>query len=80
MWGVIVWIVTGVVAGFVAGYVLDKDKKLDLRDALAGLLGSMVGGFLFRLVGFAAYGLIAEFIVAFVGAVIVLVVWKKFVA
>ncbi len=80
LWDVIMWVVIGLVAGFAAGFVLDKDKKLDLRDLFVGMAGSIVGGLLFGLLGFGVYGLIAKLVVAFVGAVIVLVVWKKFIA
>jgi uncharacterized membrane protein YeaQ/YmgE (transglycosylase-associated protein family) len=71
------WILTGLVAGFAAGFVLEKDRKVDVGDLLAGLAGSMVGGFLFNLLGFGVYGFFAKLIAAFVGAVIVIVVWKK---
>jgi len=44
-----------------------------------GILGSLVGGFLFRIFGLSAYGLLGYLLMAFLGAVVLLglVRWLK---
>ena len=44
------------------------------RITLIGVIGAFVGGFLFRLLGFAAVGLIGQLITATVGAMVLLYV------
>ena len=39
---------------------------------MVGVVGAFIGGLLFRLLGFAAFGLVAQLIMATVGAVILL--------
>jgi uncharacterized membrane protein YeaQ/YmgE (transglycosylase-associated protein family) len=41
-------------------------------NIVIGIVGAMLGGFLFGLLGFVAYGLIAQLITAFVGAIVLL--------
>jgi len=43
-------------------------------NLVIGVVGAFVGGFLFRLIGFAAVGLIGKLITATVGAVVLLYV------
>ena len=68
-----IWFVLiGIVAGWLAG-VLTKGRGFGpLADFLLGVVGALVGGFLFRVVGLAAYGLIGNLVMAVVGAVAVL--------
>lgn len=77
MWNLIVWIVTGAVAGYAAGVVVQKEKQFNLWDIVVGIVGAMVGGFLFNLIQ--ALPFVTEIATAFVGAVIVLVVWQRFI-
>lgn len=72
------WILVGALSGWLAGYVLHRDTKFDVWDVIIGIVGGAVGGFLFYALGFVVYGVIAEIIAAFVGAVIVTVVWEKY--
>ena len=43
-------------------------------NLVVGVIGSFIGGFLFRLIGFAAVGLIGHLITATVGAMVLLYV------
>jgi uncharacterized membrane protein YeaQ/YmgE (transglycosylase-associated protein family) len=77
--GIVVWIIVGAIAGFVASKVLTGKGMGLLWDIVAGILGAFLGGWLAGLVGisvspgtFTVGGLVS----AFVGAVIVLVVFR----
>jgi uncharacterized membrane protein YeaQ/YmgE (transglycosylase-associated protein family) len=47
------------------------------RYLVIGAIGALLGGFLFRLVGLAAYGLLGELVMATVGAVILIFLLHK---
>lgn len=77
--GIVVWIIVGAIAGFVASKVLTGKGMGLLWDIVAGILGAFLGGWLAGLVGisvspgtFTVGGLLS----AFVGAVILLVVFR----
>jgi uncharacterized membrane protein YeaQ/YmgE (transglycosylase-associated protein family) len=77
--GIVVWIIVGAIAGFVASKVLTGKGMGLLWDIVAGILGAFLGGWIAGLVGisvspgtFTVGGLVS----AFVGAVIVLVVFR----
>ena len=66
-------IVIGILAGFLAGKIMRGRGYGVLIDLLLGLVGSVVGGFVFGLLGIYAYSLIGSLAVSTVGAVIL--VW-----
>ena len=66
-------IVIGILAGFLAGKIMRGRGYGVLIDLLLGLVGSVVGGFVFGLLGIYASSLIGTLVVATVGAVIL--VW-----
>ncbi|HWG58260.1 MAG TPA: GlsB/YeaQ/YmgE family stress response membrane protein [Candidatus Acidoferrales bacterium] len=71
MW--LVWtIVIGILAGWIAGRLMKGRDMGLLMDLVVGIVGSVLGGWLFAIVGLAAYGLIARLIMAIVGAVFLL--------
>ena len=73
----IAWIVLGLIAGFIASKIVNRAGEGFLLDLILGIVGAVVGGWLFRVfgmpgvTGFNAYSLI----VAVVGAVAFLVVY-----
>jgi uncharacterized membrane protein YeaQ/YmgE (transglycosylase-associated protein family) len=73
--GFVAWIVVGLIAGWLAGQVMKRGGYGVLVDILLGLLGGVVGGWVFSLLHLwpGGGGLIGSIIVAFVGAVIL--VW-----
>jgi uncharacterized membrane protein YeaQ/YmgE (transglycosylase-associated protein family) len=73
MGGLIYWVVVGLIAGWLAGRVMKGGGYGLLVDIVLGILGAIVGGWVFGLLGLHAGGLIGSIIVAFVGAVIL--VW-----
>jgi uncharacterized membrane protein YeaQ/YmgE (transglycosylase-associated protein family) len=77
--GIVVFIIVGAIAGFVASKVLTGKGMGLIWDIVVGILGAFLAGYLAGLVGlpvatgtFTVGGLLA----AFVGAVILLVVFR----
>jgi uncharacterized membrane protein YeaQ/YmgE (transglycosylase-associated protein family) len=73
MSGFIYWIVVGLIAGWLAGKVMKGGGYGVVMDIVLGILGALLGGWVFGLLGLHAGGLIGSIIVAFIGAVIL--VW-----
>jgi len=74
--GFIVWLIVGAIAGFLASKVLTGKGMGLIWDIVVGILGAFLGGWLAGLVGLSVENIIMEIIVAFVGAVILLVVFR----
>ena len=74
---VIGWIVLGLIAGFLASMVVKKRGEGPVHDIVLGMIGAVVGGWLFRTLGSdGATGFnFWSLLVAFVGAVAVLFAW-----
>ena len=74
---IIAWLVLGLIAGFIGSKIVNKSGEGLLLDIILGVVGAMVGGYLFTLVGAAPVtGLnIYSMFVAVVGAIVVLVVY-----
>ena len=77
--GVIAWIILGLIAGFIGSKVVNKTGSGLLMDIVLGIVGAVVGGFVFNLFGMAGVtGLnIYSIIVAIVGAILVLWVYHN---
>jgi uncharacterized membrane protein YeaQ/YmgE (transglycosylase-associated protein family) len=73
----IAWIVLGLVAGFIGSKLINKRGEGFIRDILLGVVGAIVGGWLFERFGMAGVtGLnLYSLLVAVIGAVVVLVVY-----
>ncbi len=71
---ILAWIVLGLIAGFIASRIVDSSGKGSLLDIVLGIVGALVGGFLFHLVGMrGANGFnLWSLFVATIGAVVVL--------
>ena len=74
---ILAWIVLGLVAGFIGSKIVNKTGEGIIRDILLGIVGAVVGGFLFGLVGFSGVtGLnLWSLLVAVAGAVLFLVLY-----
>ncbi|MCF3947748.1 GlsB/YeaQ/YmgE family stress response membrane protein [Acidiphilium sp. AL] len=74
---IIAWLILGLIAGFIASKVVNKQGEGFILDMVLGIIGAVVGGFVFHLFGGAGVtGLnIYSLIVAVIGAIIVLVVY-----
>ena len=73
---IVAWIILGLISGFFASKVVNRTGEGLLFDIVLGVIGAVVGGFLFNLFGAAGvtgFNVWSMF-VAFVGAVAVLAV------
>lgn len=74
---ILAWIVLGIVAGFIGSKLVNKTGSGLVMDLVLGVVGAVVGGWLFAqfgsagITGFNLYSLF----VAVVGAVLVLVIY-----
>jgi uncharacterized membrane protein YeaQ/YmgE (transglycosylase-associated protein family) len=66
------FLLIGIIAGFLASAITKTGRGSLLRYLIIGAIGALLGGFLFRLIGLAAYGLLGELVMATVGAVILI--------
>jgi uncharacterized membrane protein YeaQ/YmgE (transglycosylase-associated protein family) len=73
LFGLLWWCIVGLIAGWLAGKVMKGGGFGVGMDILIGVVGAIVGGFVFGLLGiYPGGGIIPSIVVAFVGAVIVL--------
>jgi uncharacterized membrane protein YeaQ/YmgE (transglycosylase-associated protein family) len=73
----IAWIVLGLIAGFIASKLVNKTGEGMLMDIVLGIVGAVVGGWLFRTFGMPGVtGLnLYSIVVAVAGAAVFLVVY-----
>jgi uncharacterized membrane protein YeaQ/YmgE (transglycosylase-associated protein family) len=74
----LIFLAIGAVAGWLAGVLMKGGGFGLLIDIVLGIVGAVVGGFLFGLLGISANGLIGSIITATVGAVVLLLVVRLF--
>jgi uncharacterized membrane protein YeaQ/YmgE (transglycosylase-associated protein family) len=76
--GIIGWIVLGLISGFIASKIVNKAGEGMILDIVLGVVGALVGGFLFNAIG--SVGVtgfnIWSLLVAVIGAVVVLVLYR----
>lgn len=76
--GIIAWLILGLISGFIASKLINKTGEGLVMDIVLGIIGAVVGGFIFtRFFGVAGVtGLnLYSLFVAVVGAVIVLLIY-----
>ncbi len=74
---IIAWVILGLIAGFIGSKLVNKTGEGLILDIVLGIVGAVVGGFVFSAFGAAGVtGLnIYSLLVAVVGAVIVLFIY-----
>jgi uncharacterized membrane protein YeaQ/YmgE (transglycosylase-associated protein family) len=73
------FILIGLVAGWLAGKIMKVKAFGVVGDIVVGIIGALIGGFLFRTLGiYTDGGLIGSLIVAVIGAVILLYLLRLF--
>lgn len=78
---ILAWLVVGVIAGFLAKYAVPGEGPGGiLGDLIVGIVGAIIGGWVFNSFGHAAANGINLYsiLVAFIGAVILLFVLRLF--
>jgi len=71
------WIVLGLIAGFIGSKIVNRQGEGLILDIVLGIVGAVVGGFLFTQFGAAGvtgFNLYSMF-VAVIGAIVILVVY-----
>jgi len=73
----IAWIVLGLLAGFIASKIVNKSGEGFFLDIVLGVIGAVVGGYLFQVFGMAGVSGVNLYsiLVAVVGAIVVLVIY-----
>ena len=76
---ILTWIVLGLIAGFVGSKIVNRTGEGLVLDIVLGIVGAVVGGWLFHAFGMSgATGInLYSVMVATLGAVVVLVVYHK---
>jgi uncharacterized membrane protein YeaQ/YmgE (transglycosylase-associated protein family) len=71
------WLILGLIAGFIASKIVNNSGQGVVVDIVLGIIGAVVGGFLFN--QFGAAGVtgfnIYSMVVAVIGAIVVLVIY-----
>jgi uncharacterized membrane protein YeaQ/YmgE (transglycosylase-associated protein family) len=77
----IAWIVLGLIAGFIASKIVNKSGEGAFLDIVLGIVGAVVGGFLFQKFGMAGVSGVNLYsiLVAVVGAIVFLVIYHAIV-
>ena len=70
-------LIVGIIAGYIAETVTASDQSL-LTNLLVGIAGSFVGGSLASLLDFHYEGWLGNLLVATIGAILLLWVWRRF--
>ena len=69
----IVWfLLIGLAAGWLASQIMKGGGSGLVTDLIMGVIGSILGGFLFNAIGLAATGLIGSLVTATVGAIVLI--------
>jgi uncharacterized membrane protein YeaQ/YmgE (transglycosylase-associated protein family) len=69
----IVWfLLIGLAAGWLAGQIMKGGGFGLVGDLIVGVIGALLGGFLFRVVGLSATGLLGQLVTATVGAIVLI--------
>jgi uncharacterized membrane protein YeaQ/YmgE (transglycosylase-associated protein family) len=79
-YGIIAWIVIGALAGWIGSMIMGTNSKQGgLANVVIGMSGAVVGGWLSRFFfgdSGSTNGLVGSFLVALVGACVVIFAWR----
>ena len=76
--GWIVTLIVGGIIGWLASKVMKTDKQMGvISNVVVGIIGSSLGFWLAGILGFAAYGVVAQWAVSVAGAALLIFLLKK---
>jgi hypothetical protein len=70
-------IIIGIVAGYIASKIQKGESSGCLINLFLGVLGGVIGNFLFSLAGFSINSIVGELISSIVGAVLILWIFSR---
>jgi hypothetical protein len=70
-------IIIGILAGYIASKIQKGEGSGCLINLFLGVLGGVIGNFLFSLAGFSINSIVGELISSIVGAVLILWIFSK---
>ena len=73
---IIFWIIIGILAGFIASKIVNRTGEGILLDLVIGIVGAVIGGWLFGMLGIIAGGWIGSLVTATIGAIVLLLIVK----
>lgn len=73
----LMWLIIGVVSGWLAGAIMKVKSGGWLKTMLIGVIGSVIGGCVMSVLGFYAYGILANIIVSVLGACLFLYLARR---
>ena len=76
--GIIWWILIGLIAGWLAGTIARGRGFGCITDVILGLVGAVIGGWIFSRLGIATFGFLGSLAAATVGAVLLVAVARLF--
>ena len=68
----ILFLLIGIVAGYLAGKTMKGKGFGTVGNLIVGIIGALIGGHLFGILGVTGFGLVGSLIMAVVGAVVLL--------
>ncbi len=72
------FVIIGIAAGWLAGQIMKGGGYGLVGDLVIGVIGALLGGFLFRMIGIHAYGLLGSLITATIGAIVLILLLRIF--
>ncbi len=72
------FVIIGIVAGWLAEQIMKGGGFGLVGDLVIGVIGALIGGFLFRMIGIHAYGLLGRLITATIGAIVLILLLRLF--
>src|SRR6516225_9462523 len=70
------FILIGIAAGWLAGQIMKGGGYGLVGDLIVGVIGALLGGWLFGLAGIASAGLIGQLVVATIGAIVLILLLR----
>ena len=70
------FILIGLAAGWLAGQIMKGGGYGLVGDLIVGVIGALLGGWLFGLAGIASGGLIGQLVVATIGAIVLILLLR----
>ncbi|HEV8383650.1 MAG TPA: GlsB/YeaQ/YmgE family stress response membrane protein [Candidatus Acidoferrales bacterium] len=72
------WIVIGILAGWLTGKIMRGAGYGIIIDLVLGLVGAVIGGWIFGLLGITALGFLGSLAAATVGAIVLVAIARAF--